>query len=225
MDEMDMQGMDYGVEQDDDMMDNEYGDMGGQYGQEHDMGDGQMMEMDDYNYVDDDEESLNFDENPDFAHMPKLDHMRKIRRDILRTINDLREAHGAPRINIDPQANDAANEYAQFLMNNHEDEEKAQEFAKGAHVTGAIVPLVGFAILEEDEDHQVSKTEQMMDAHGLLLELEYELKVLADPINSHIGIGIAYNKEQVKVVEIVTSKTISVHNLTEDESQGVVVNG
>lgn len=65
----------------------------------------------------------------------------------------------------------------------------------------------------------------MMDAHGLLLELEYELKVLADPINSHIGIGFAYNKEQVKVVEIVTSKTISVHNLTEDESQGVVVNG
>jgi len=38
-------------------------------------------------------------------------------------------------------------------MNNHEDEEKAQEFAKGHHVTGAIIPLVGFAILEEDEDH------------------------------------------------------------------------
>jgi hypothetical protein len=82
------------------------------------MGDGQMMEMEDYEgmgYGDDDDmddDSLNFDENPDFAHMPKLDRMRKIRREILRTINDLREAHGAPRINIDPQANDAANEYA-----------------------------------------------------------------------------------------------------------------
>jgi len=189
------------------------------------MGDGQMMEMEDYNYGDEDDESLHFDENPDFAHMPKLDRMRKIRRDILRTINELREAHGAPRINIDPQANEAADEYAAFLMNNHEDEEKAQEFAKGAHVSGAIIPLVGFAILEEDEDHQVSLTEQMMDAHGLLLELEYELKILADPANSHIGIGFAYNKEQVKVVEIVTSKTISVHNLAEDESQGVVVHG
>ena len=61
-----------------------------------------MMEMENYNYGDEDDESLNFDENPDFAHMPKLDRMRKIRRDILRTINDLREAHGAPRINIDP---------------------------------------------------------------------------------------------------------------------------
>jgi hypothetical protein len=81
---------------------------------EHDMGDGQMMEMEDYDGMDygDDDESINFDENPDFAHMPKLDRMRKIRREILRTINDLREAHGAPRINIDPQANEAANEYA-----------------------------------------------------------------------------------------------------------------
>lgn len=91
--------------------------------------------------------------------MPKLDRMRKIRRDILRTINDLREAHGAPRINIDPQANEAANEYAAYLMSNHEDEEKAQEFAKEFHVTGAIIPLVGFAFLEEDDANQVSPNE------------------------------------------------------------------
>jgi hypothetical protein len=194
-DDMDNQGMEYGMEQDDMMEDYGKDDGGQHYGQEHDMGDGQMMEMDDYAYDQEDDESMHFDENPDFAHMPKLDRMRKIRRDILRTINDLREAHGAPMINIDPQANIAADEYAAFLMSNHEDEEKAQEFAKNLHVTGAIIPLVGFAILEEDEDHQVSLTEQMMDAHGLLLELEYELKILADPLNSHIGIGFAYNKE------------------------------
>ena len=64
-----------------------------------------------------------------------------------------------------------------------------------------------------------------MDAHGLLLELEYELKVLADPLNSHIGIGFAFNKEQVKVVEIVTAKTMSVHNLTENDNGGVVAQG
>lgn len=106
-----MQGQDYGMEEDG----MQYEDDGqGHYGMEHDMGDGQMMEMEDYDGMDygDDDESINFDENPDFAHMPKLDRMRKIRREILRTINDLREAHGAPRINIDPQANEAANEYA-----------------------------------------------------------------------------------------------------------------
>jgi hypothetical protein len=103
-------------------------------------------------------------------------------------------------------------------MNNHEDEEQAQKICKDLHVVGAVIPLVGFAILEEDEDHQTSLHEQLMDAHGLLLELEYELKILADPLNSHIGIGFAFNKEQVKVVEIVTAKTIMVHNLVEDDT-------
>lgn len=34
-----------------------------------------------------------------------------------------------------------------------------------------------------------------MDAHGLLLELEYEMGVLAMKENTHIGIGFAFNKE------------------------------
>jgi hypothetical protein len=34
-----------------------------------------------------------------------------------------------------------------------------------------------------------------MDAHGLLLELEHELGVLANAKNTHIGIGFAFNKE------------------------------
>ena len=58
-----------------------------------------------------------------------------------------------------------------------------------------MVPLVGFAILEEDEDHQPSLLEQMMDAHGLLLELEHEVGILADAKNTHVGIGFAFNKE------------------------------
>jgi hypothetical protein len=40
-----------------------------------------------------DDESLNFDDNPEFAHLPKLDKMRKIRRQIMKTINDVREAY------------------------------------------------------------------------------------------------------------------------------------
>lgn len=49
-----------------------------------------------------------------------------------------------------------------------------------------------------------------MDAHGLLLELENELKILTDPKNSHIGIGFAFTKEQVKVVEFVAEKPMMV---------------
>jgi hypothetical protein len=34
----------------------------------------------------------------------------------------------------------------------------------------------------------------MMDAHGLLLELEYECGQLANPEYTHIGIGFAFDK-------------------------------
>ena len=65
--------------------------------------------------------------------------------------------------------------------------------------------------MEEDEDHQPSLPEQMMDAHGLLLELQYEIGVLCAKENTHIGIGFAFSKEQVKVVEFVSQKTIMIH--------------
>ena len=65
----------------------------------------------------------------------------------------------------------------------------------------------------EEEEQQGTLHEQMMDAHGLLLELEPELAVLSDPIHSHIGIGFAFTKEQVKVVEIVTQKAVMISAL------------
>lgn len=65
--------------------------------------------MDDYG---DEEESLNFDGDPEFANMPPLDKMRKIRRAIIKTINDMREAHNSPGIYMDIMGNRAATEYA-----------------------------------------------------------------------------------------------------------------
>ena len=89
--------------------------------------DGAMMEMEDGGMMDneglemdddgpggygDEDESLNFEDNPEYAHMTPLDRMRKIRRAILKTINDLREGAGAMHIYVDPNANKAATEYA-----------------------------------------------------------------------------------------------------------------
>lgn len=107
-------------------------------------------------------------------------------------------------------ANKAANEYAEYLLTNGESQEKVDELCGQNRIIGHVLPLVGFAILEEDEDQHGTLHDQFMDAHGLLLELEYELKVLTDPKNSHIGIGFAFTKEQVKVVEIVAEKPMMV---------------
>jgi len=56
--------------------------------------------------------------------MPPLDRMRKIRRAILQTINDMRTAHGSEPINIDVMGNKAANDYASYLLTGNEDEAK-----------------------------------------------------------------------------------------------------
>jgi len=70
--------------------------------------------MEDQDDMEDD--SLNFDENPEFSHLPKLDRMRKIRREIMKTINDAREAHQIPSLYTDTFSNKAANEYAAYLL-------------------------------------------------------------------------------------------------------------
>jgi len=62
--------------------------------------------------------------------MPALDKMRKIRRDILKTINACRDKTGAPSIYVDVMANKAATEYANYLMTNQEDAKACEEFCK-----------------------------------------------------------------------------------------------
>ena len=60
--------------------------------------------------------------------MPPLDRMRKIRRDIVKTINDIRESANVPGIVIDILSNRAANEYADYSLGNGEDDEKVKDF-------------------------------------------------------------------------------------------------
>lgn len=219
--EMDMMGemegygmeedMDYGMEQQMDYGDQQDMEQVPEYGMEMDYG----VE----------EESINFDENPEFAGMPPLDKMRKIRRDILKTINDFREAHQAPSIYVDVMANRAATDYAHYLLENPENPEKADELCKAYNVSGEVKTLVGFAILDEDEDHQGPLHEQFMDAHGLLLELENEVGILVDGGNTHIGVGFAMSNEQVRVVEIVSKKDIMINQINEAEDGGVEARG
>lgn len=54
--------------------------------------------------------------------MPPLDKMRKVRREILRTINDIRAKFGNNSVFVDLQVNKAANEYAEYLLYNDDKE-------------------------------------------------------------------------------------------------------
>jgi len=50
-----------------------------------------------------------------------------------------------------------------------------------------------------------------MDAHGLLCELEDEIIKFTNKDYTHIGIGFAWNKENVRVVEIFSAKPLTIN--------------
>ena len=49
--------------------------------------------------------------------------------------------------------NRAATEYAEYLLTGKEDQENLEKICKSNHVICTVTSLVGFAILEEEEDH------------------------------------------------------------------------
>ena len=64
-----------------------------------------------------------------------------------------------------------------------------------------------------------------MDAHGLLCELDDERGKLTDEKVTHVGIGFAWNKTTVKVVELLSIKFMNIKTLTESEEGGIEVRG
>mmetsp|Transcript_23388 Transcript_23388/g.17814 ORF Transcript_23388/g.17814 Transcript_23388/m.17814 type:complete len:100 (+) Transcript_23388:214-513(+) len=89
------------------------------------------------------EASLNLDENPAFSNLPPLDRMRKIRRDILKSINEYRENFGVTMVFQNPLQNRAASEYAEFLLENAENETELAAICEKNFVVGKVVALVG----------------------------------------------------------------------------------
>ncbi len=176
----------------------------------------------------DDDDSINFDADPEFAHLPPLDKRRKIRREVLRTINEIRSKFKNGNIFIDPLASQAADEYAQFLLDHEAQEEtfRAAAEKKLAVLGEAHKVLVGHAGLEEDQEPQDKyMMEEFMDAHGLLLELQEELGLLTHKDFTHIGVGFAQNTREVKVVEVLTQKACMVQKLSQSEEGAVEVSG
>jgi hypothetical protein len=146
--------------------------------------------------------------------MPPLDKMRKFRRDILKTINDYRKMNSAPNVFIDMIANRAASEYAEYLLNAEESDTVINDICAKHLVVGNVTTLVGMSLLEEDEDdgegHNRVLHGEFMDAHGVLCELQADLERMIDPKYTHVGVGFAWNKEKVLVVEFYSVKPVTI---------------
>ena len=62
--------------------------------------------------------------------------MRKVRREVLKTINDYRKHAGVPAIYTDIFTNHAANEYAKFLLDEEPDEDSLNKICEIHRVVG-----------------------------------------------------------------------------------------
>jgi hypothetical protein len=67
-------------------------------------------------YGDEEENSFGFDNDPQYADFPSLDPRRKVRREIMKTINEMRDKFERPNIHMDVLTNAAAENYANFLL-------------------------------------------------------------------------------------------------------------
>ena len=100
-----------------------------------------------------DADSFGFDNDPQYADYPPLDYRRKVRREIMKTINELREKFQHPSVNLDPLTNRAADAYAEFLLRESENEEAlsticeeiGSDLRHTAHPRGRFGSLYGLA--------------------------------------------------------------------------------
>lgn len=177
----------------------------------------------------DEEDSLNFDQDPAFAHLPQLDKMRKVRREVLKTINDFRQHAGLGIIHTDQFTNNAANEYARYLLENENDKEALTQLINYHHIVEGPEPmkeLIGFAYLDDDQTStDNTKQAEFLDAHGLLLEMQSDLKELMNKQYTHVGIGFAANTKMVKIVELLSARLVMVSHLNQLETGEVQVEG
>jgi hypothetical protein len=61
-------------------------------------------------------------------------------------------------------------------------------------IVGEVITLVGFSMLEEEENEDKILYHEFMDAHGLLCELDDDREKLMHPKFTHVGVGFAWNR-------------------------------
>lgn len=156
--------------------------------------------------------------------------MRKVRREVVKTINEFRAGFGRPQIYLDPLTNKAANEYANFLLQerlyDNPDEGVLEEVCQQFKIIQKQKAIVGYSHLDEDNmSGDPTKMAEFMDAHGLLLEMQEEMKQLSNADATHIGVGFAEDATKVVVVELLSQRGVMVNSLQPGEDGSVFVSG
>jgi hypothetical protein len=125
-----------------------------------------------------------------------------------------------------------ANEYAEHVLHSGPDEavlgeilEKHEAIGSEQTLSHDYKCLIGEAFYDAETGDDKELADALMDAHGLLFELEEELTTILEDKHSHVALGFAYSQNQVKVIEIFSDKELRVTQLSATEDEGVEIRG
>jgi hypothetical protein len=144
----------------------------------------------------------------------------------MKTINEMRDKFERPNIHMDVLTNAAAENYANFLLREEQNEQALNTICAEMGIVGDHQCVVGNVYLD-DSDPVTDKImmNELMDAHGLLLELQEEREKLCHGELTHLGIGFAADGAKCVVVELLSERATAIYKLLPNEEEGVRING
>ena len=159
---------------------------------------------------------------------------RKIRYRLFKFINKMRaECHMTP-YNIDLIANNLAMLYADYLLNNKENEEELRNMAKALNFKAEFKVSSLDSFIDSDsgrpDANQMAKymefADDFYDVQATLIEFEEHCDyILSDSFNK-VGIGIALNDMKVVVVDIFLKREVTVDSCSiNGENGNIIVKG
>ena len=191
--------------------------------QEVEDGEENLSDMDDEDYMD--ESDVNFEDLPAYAHLPPLDSWRKVRRELLKALNQTREEEvgGLPEVHMDWLASEGLQEYAKYVLEDEEDSDKIPEFIGASKSVGKYIFCTAVTILEDEVTESKHLIAPFLDAHGLISEL-YRTETLDSKL-SHVGIGVGILGKRLALVYGYAKKQLVIESLNVEDNGILVVQG
>ena len=169
--------------------------------------------------------------NEDDGEDETLPPERKIRYRLFKFINKMRaECHISP-YNIDLIANNLAMLYADYLLNNKENEEELNNMAKALNFKGEFKVSSLDAFIDSDggkpETTAMAKymefADDFYDVQATLIEFEEHSENILNENFNKVGIGMALNDMKVVVVNIFCKREVTVDSCSINQESGNII--
>ena len=156
---------------------------------------------------------------------------RKIRYRLLKFINKMRAECNMPPYNIDLIANNLAMLYADYLLNNKENEEELKNMAKALNLRAEFKVSSLDSFIDSDSGRPDVNTmakymefaDDFYDVQATLIEFEEHCDyILSDSFNK-VGIGLALNDMKVVVVDIFLKRDVTVDSCSINAENGNII--